>query len=139
MSAEMDANGPLISPVMSPINDYVVLSQDGNASRIEGGDQFWRLSEADLDAVGRQWLLAEFIFDTDWPNWEMHPEADELVYVLSGEANILLESERGIELVHVVAPALVRVPRGIWHTAKIIQSSRFLHMTMGAGTLVRPA
>ncbi len=139
MSTELDAKRHLISPVMSPINDYVVLSQDGNASRIEGGDPFWRLPETELDAVGRQWLLAEFIFDTDWPNWEMHPEADELVYVLSGEANILLERECGVELVHVVAPGLVRVPRGIWHTAKIIQPSRFLHMTMGAGTVVRPA
>jgi mannose-6-phosphate isomerase-like protein (cupin superfamily) len=120
-----------------PTEDYLILSANGDVKAVPGGAAFWALPEAQIDAYGRDWLVAEFEFDTDWPNWEMHPDADELVYVLTGEATILLEQTSGVERIHVQAPGLVRVPRGIWHTAKIHSAARFLHMTMGAGTQLR--
>lgn len=127
-----------LSAVLNPINNYLLLSANGEAKQLAGGDAFWGLPETEIDSYGRDWLVAEFEFTTDWPNWEMHPEADELVYVLTGEATILLEQAHGVEPIHVRAPGLVRVPRGVWHTAKVHSPARFLHMTMGAGTELRP-
>lgn len=135
-SAEVDSD--LAISVISPTKNYVHLSKDGVAKTIPGGEQFWSLSTQQLDAYGYGWLVAEFVFEKDWANWEMHPEGDELVYVLSGEAQFLMECAQGVQIIHAVAPAMIRVPCGVWHTAKIIQAGRFLHMTMGAGTQSRP-
>lgn len=129
----------LAHPVLSPLATYLHLTTDGKATPIPGGEQFWAMPPEQLDALGKGWLVSEFEFDADWPSWEMHPEADELVYVLSGTAQILLEMPEGVATIDVTGPGLVVVPRGIWHTARVATPCRFLHVTMGVGTQVRPA
>jgi mannose-6-phosphate isomerase-like protein (cupin superfamily) len=91
-----------------------------------------------LERLGSHWLVSEYTFDADWPNWEMHPAADEIVYLLSGEAELLLELPSGLQTVHLLDRGAVVVPRGVWHTAKVPRPSRMLHVTMGRGTESRP-
>ncbi len=124
-------------PVRSPLETYLHLAANGTVTPHAGGAEFWAKTPEQLDALGRGWLVSEFEFAADWPSWEMHPGADELVYVLSGAADILLEMPDGLTSIAVTAPGMVVVPRGIWHSAKVRVPSRFLHVTMGAGTQVR--
>ena len=69
----------------------------------------------------------------------MHPEADEVVYLVSGAAVMLLEQPGGVQEVPLSGRAAVVVPKGTWHTAKVSEPCRMLFITMGRGTRHRPA
>lgn len=119
---------------IDPTSTYIHLAADGEGRTVPGGDAFWSLPANEIERFGHGWLVAEFTFDADWPNWEMHPQADELVYLLEGAADLLLERPEGIEHVTLAGRGAVLVPRGVWHTAKVHAPARMLHVTMGAGT-----
>ena len=123
---------------LDPRNTYVHLAADGKSTELPGGDAFWSLPDAEIDKFGRGWLVAEFSFDADWPNWEMHPDADEFVYLLSGSADLLLERPDGTQTVALRERGAELVPRGVWHTATVHSPSVMLHVTMGSGTQHRP-
>lgn len=125
--------------ILQPHAHYVNLDHAGVAQVLEGGEAFWAQSPQELDRLGKGWLVAEFLFQHDWPTWEMHPEGDELVYVLEGSATLLLEEAGEVRRITVDGPGLVVVPRGVWHTAQIHRPSRFLHITRGQGTELRAA
>ena len=122
---------------LDPQQTFVLLAADGTAASFPGGEEFWRLPESEMAQSGMGWLVSEYLFETDWPSWEMHPEADEFVYLLSGEANLLFEHASGVEIVSLSERGAVVVPRGIWHTAKVVTPSRMLHITRGEGTQTR--
>jgi mannose-6-phosphate isomerase-like protein (cupin superfamily) len=124
---------------LNPQDTYILLSADGAAELLPGGDQFWHMPEADLGRCGDGWLVSEFLFERDWPSWEMHPNADEFVYLLSGTATLHLEQAGGVSIVALDGSGAVIVPRGTWHTAKVTSPCRMLHITRGAGTQTRPA
>jgi len=124
---------------LDPQKTYVLLGVDGAAAQLSGGEEFWRLSESALTQAGTGWLVSEYLFEQDWPTWEMHPDADEFVYLLSGEAVLYLEQADGVGIVALSGSGAVIVPRGVWHTAKVAVPSRMLHITRGAGTQTRPA
>lgn len=119
---------------LDPQHRYVFLAADGEGTAMEGGDAFWSLPDAELDRFGRGWLVAEFTFGADWPHWEMHPEGDEYVYLLSGRLDLVLRRQHGDELLAMQPGRAFLVPRGVWHTARVHEASRMLHITMGAGT-----
>lgn len=120
--------------VIDPTETYLSTTPDGDLRTHTGGPQFWAQPEAALTALGRDWLVSEFTFDANWSVWEMHPEGDELVYVLAGHVTLVLELAEGTREVEVRGRGAVVVPRGVWHTAKVHAPSRSLHLTRGAGT-----
>jgi len=124
---------------IDPTQTYLSTTPEGDLRTHVGGAAFWTQPEAALDAIGRDWLVSEFTFDADWAVWEMHPEGDELVYVLEGHATLLLELPDGVREVEVRGRGAVVVPRGVWHTAKVHAPTRSLHLTRGVGTQHRPA
>ena len=123
---------------IDPGQTYVSLMADGSAVQVPGGDAFWSRPESELDGFGRSWLVSEFECSADWANWEMHPHADEFVYLLSGEAVFQLQGEAGVIDIPLKGRRAVVVPRGVWHTAKVSVPSRMLFVTLGAGTQHRP-
>lgn len=123
---------------IDPSRTYVLLSADGSAVQVPGGEAFWSRPEAELDRLGRDWLVSEFECSTDWPNWEMHPHADEFVYLLSGEAILQLQVAGGITRIPLTDRSAAVVPRGVWHTATVARPSRMLFITLGSGTEHRP-
>lgn len=122
-----------------PSETYVHLTASGSAEQLPGGERFWSMPQPGLDRFGHGWLVTEFECSSDWPNWEMHPEADEFVYLLSGAAVLLLQQPAGLREVTLRGRAAVVVPRGLWHTARVSQPSRMLFVTMGRGTQHRAA
>ena len=125
---------------LNPQLDYVSLGADGRATTLAGGDAFWQLPPAEAARHGQGWLVSEYVFVADWPTWEMHPEGDEFVYLLAGEVEMQLEEPGGLRKIAISGSGAIVVPRGVWHTAKVIVApSRMLHVTRGGGTQVRPA
>jgi len=124
-------------PFASLEGDYVRLGADGNAELLLGGTGFWSLPHEKLERVGSDWIVSEYQFSADWPNWEMHPNGDELVYLLSGSIELLLEHADGVRVLAIADRGAVVVPRGVWHTARVHGPSRMLHVTLGAGTQSR--
>jgi len=124
---------------LNPQRTYVHLAENGAATQLPGGEAFWSMPEADMVRYGDGWLVSEFEFAADWPNWEMHPNGDEFVYLLSGAAEMHLEESQGLRKIVLSNSGAVVVPRGVWHTAKVTVPSRMLHVTRGAGTQQRPA
>ena len=117
---------------------YIHLQDGPDTPTLEGGDAFWSTiaSRTDLDE-GR--LVCLFDFDEDWSSWEVHPEGDEVVLLLSGSVDLVLEEPEGERVVELRGRAACIVPRGVWHTARVHEPSQALHITRGAGTQHRPA
>jgi mannose-6-phosphate isomerase-like protein (cupin superfamily) len=122
-----------------PSASYALLSSSGAVQLLPGGDAFWSQPEQGLEQLGQDWLVSEFSCRVDWPNWEMHPHADEFVYLLDGDIEFQLELPSGIQGMRISGSGAVVVPKGVWHTAKVFAESRMLFVTMGTGTQHRPA
>ena len=69
---------------------------------------------------------------------EMHPDADELLYLLSGRIRVRLELEDGDRDVELTAGQAVVVPRGIWHQIYVDEPGQLLNVTPGPGGQHRP-
>lgn len=69
---------------------------------------------------------------------EMHPDADELLYLISGRIRVQLELADGDEEVEVRAGQAVVIPRGIWHQIHVDEPGQLLNITPGPGGQARP-
>jgi hypothetical protein len=97
-------------------------------------DLYERL-DRDFDAFRGHVLVAMHAFDADWPTWERHPAGDELVLLLAGAAEFLLDEAGGSRRVKLGKPGqFVVVPRNTWHTARIAEHAEMLFITPGEGT-----
>lgn len=74
----------------------------------------------------------------------MHPDGDELLFVVSGRMEVVLEengdqhtvgTERTVEL---SAGDAIVVPKGVWHRVVIREPGQLVHITPGPGGGVRP-
>jgi mannose-6-phosphate isomerase-like protein (cupin superfamily) len=118
---------------------YLVIA-DHSVTAMEGGDAFWKhLASGEApEVLDRGWLVGTYDYTATWDQWEMHPEGDEIVTVLTGHVDLVMDlgdSERTIPL---SAGRTVVVPRGVWHTATVSQPASALHVTFGRGTRHRP-
>ena len=69
---------------------------------------------------------------------EMHPDADEVIFLISGRVNVVLE-EDGVENIVEVGPGqAVVVPRGVWHRVLVREPGQLLHITPGPRGEWRP-
>jgi mannose-6-phosphate isomerase-like protein (cupin superfamily) len=63
---------------------------------------------------------------------EMHPDGDEVIYVLEGRFRVRLGSENPTEL-EVGSGEGVVIPRGVWHKIHILAPCRMVTVTPGPG------
>lgn len=117
-------------------DEYLSLDGQGVVARhpLEG---FWETIDDNPAVLGT--LVSAFLSEADWPNWEMHPEGDEVLIQLEGEMTLVLDEPGGERRIEMPTGATAVVPRGVWHTAIVPGFSRFLAITYGAGTQHRPA
>jgi len=69
---------------------------------------------------------------------EMHPDGDELLYLVSGRVRVLLELEEGHCDVELGPDQALVVPRGVWHLVHLIEPGQLVHITPGPGGEHRP-
>ena len=70
-------------------------------------------------------------------NGEMHPDGDELLFLISGHVSVLLEEEGSKRVVELDPGQAVVVPRGVWHRVSLKEPSQLFHITPGPGGEVR--
>lgn len=120
---------------------YVVVA-DNTATTHTGGQSFWRrLADNDpaLDPAGRGWLVSSYLLDESWPNWEMHPNGDEIVHCRSGSFELVVEADDGPRGFAMTPGATIVITKGTWHTVRVTQRAELLHITYGSGTTFKPA
>jgi mannose-6-phosphate isomerase-like protein (cupin superfamily) len=83
-------------------------------------------------------LVCTFHLTSDWKDWEMHPEGDEILYLMSGALDLILEDGKGERVVELRPGAACIIPRGTWHRANVRRLSKGLFITPGKGTQYRP-
>ena len=120
------------------IENYAVLDKEGSISDIEGGDSFWSQTPEELDKIGESWLITEFEFNEDWTTWEMHPNGEEIVYLLSGSMDLILDKDGQQQTIELRKKGLVIIERETWHTAKVFEPSKMFVITFGKDTQVKP-
>lgn len=96
-----------------------------------------RQMQGDLDG----WTIAAFHVhsqqDVHPDHWEMHPEADEAVCVLTGGIHLFLRPQAPgdeEEMTAVAAGRLVVVPRGRWHRLELDGPSDLMSITLRRGS-----
>ncbi len=121
----------------SLMENYLSLGGEGKIKSVAGGNEFWSLPSDKLDEFGEKWLITEFQFDEDWKTWEMHPHGEEIVYLLSGSLDLILEKDENLQTIELRGKGLVIIPRFTWHTAKVFAPSSVLIITHGKDTQVK--
>jgi mannose-6-phosphate isomerase-like protein (cupin superfamily) len=69
---------------------------------------------------------------------EMHPDGDELLYVVSGRFNVSLELDAERREVELRGGDALVVPRGVWHLVALQEPGQLVHITPGPGGAHRP-
>jgi mannose-6-phosphate isomerase-like protein (cupin superfamily) len=62
---------------------------------------------------------------------EMHPDGDELLYLVSGAVTVCLELAGGDRIVELRSGDALVVPRGVWHKITLRDPGRLIHITPG--------
>jgi mannose-6-phosphate isomerase-like protein (cupin superfamily) len=116
---------------------YVHLRPDESAIALEGGAGFWAgiATRRDLEH-GR--LMGKVGQDKDWDHWERHPAGEEILTLLSGELELVLDLPTGEQRTLLKAGQTFIVPRGAWHRGIVHQPGELMFITAGAGTEHRP-
>jgi mannose-6-phosphate isomerase-like protein (cupin superfamily) len=65
------------------------------------------------------------------PVWEMHPDTDELFYIIDGEFEITLLEQESPEHFVVPAGSAFSVPKGVWHKPGAPGGAKFIYLTPG--------
>ncbi|MGZ5036483.1 MAG: cupin domain-containing protein [Usitatibacter sp.] len=121
------------------LHTYVVMQPDHTAECVDVTPTVWQELDRRFDNFKGRMLVARFDFDSDWPTWEMHPEGDEVVVLLSGAADMVLDQAEGHRTTSLTQPgSFVIVPKATWHTARISTPTSMLFVTPGEGTQNRP-
>ena len=121
--------------MLNLLDTYVVMGPDHAATGVEVTKTIWEDLDRRFDRFKGHLLVARFDFTADWPTWEMHPQGDEVVVLLSGKADMILDQSGNHQVSSLGAPgAFIVVPRGTWHTARISTPTSMLFVTPGQGT-----
>ena len=68
---------------------------------------------------------------------EMHPDGDEILYLISGHVNVVFEEESLDDVDMRPGDGLI-VPQGAWHRVDILEPSEIMYATPGPGGEYRP-
>jgi mannose-6-phosphate isomerase-like protein (cupin superfamily) len=121
------------------ISTYVHLEDGPSTTPIEVSADFWATIDKRTELHGGRLVTLFHIESTrEWVNWEVHPAGDELVYLLSGAADIVLQDDKNEQHIKLRTRAAGIIPRGVWHRAIIHTPSDLLFITRGAGTQHKP-
>ena len=115
---------------------YVHLKESG-ATAVPTGPEFWPDLIAGRTAYpGRLALIQPMT--ADFPHWERHPAGEELIVMLSGACEMILEDDERERRVTVRAGEAILVPTNVWHRAVVIDPGEALFVTEGEGTDHKP-
>lgn len=122
-----------------------------DATRIDvDRDRFWEqlMSGSYRDDLVRRvgegdgWLVGVYEMDDDMTHEEMHPNGDELHFLVSGRVDLVLAPDDApggrTAVIRMTPGTSAAVPAGIWHRFLVHEPARGLAITAGRGTDHRP-
>jgi mannose-6-phosphate isomerase-like protein (cupin superfamily) len=110
-------------------------NEDGSVKLIDAAT-LWSLAPEVMNAQFGHVLVSAFSFSENWATWEMHPHGDEMVYLLSGTATLILRLPQGDAQIALTANRGYMIPKGIWHTAHTDGPCKALFITCGKDTQI---
>jgi mannose-6-phosphate isomerase-like protein (cupin superfamily) len=119
----------------SPSRTFVQLEPGGNVTAIAVDKSFWaglRSRRIEGHLAGVVPMYRDF-------SWEMHPDGDELLSVVSGSIAVVLEQDGAQTVAEVGAGRAFIVPRGLWHRVLVREPGKLVFCTPGPRTEHRPA
>jgi mannose-6-phosphate isomerase-like protein (cupin superfamily) len=69
---------------------------------------------------------------------EMHPDGDEVLVMVSGSIDVVLELPDGTRTVRVGSGEAMVVPQGVWHLIRCVEPGHLVNITPGPGGEYRP-
>lgn len=109
---------------------FAHLTEQGEFLPIEVQADFWEHGINKLPA-GR--LVSVIASNISWPNWEMHPHGEELIIQRSGRLMLILDDHEKTRIE--LAPGdFAIVPKGVWHTADVLEPGDAIYITDGKET-----
>ncbi len=116
-------------------DQFVVLKPDMLMEQPDMGPEFYATLDSRYEGFTEHTLVSAHQFSENWGVWEIHPHGDELVILLSGKAELQLQTADGIHSTLLDTPgAFVVVPCNTWHTAMINEPTTMLFVTPGEDT-----
>ena len=70
--------------------------------------------------------------------WERHPAGDEVVVQLGGRVVVIQDAAGGEQRLELGPGEALINPKGVWHTADVLEPGDSLFITPGRGTEHRP-
>ncbi|HKF91661.1 MAG TPA: cupin domain-containing protein [Acidimicrobiia bacterium] len=133
----METTTEAVRPTFDLATRYVQLDDGPQAFAVEVDDEFWQTIDRRPDLQGGR-LVGTYHNARDWDIWEMHPAGDEVVCLLSGAIDVVLDEPDGERVMQLEAGQTCIVPRGVWHRAIVLEAGDTLNITRGEGTQHRP-
>ena len=119
----------------SPFSTFVHFQPGGDVASLRVDKAFWSsLKDGRID--GR--LAGGFRINRN-TGWEMHPDGDEVLYLLSGALQVVIERPTGVHTTDLPAARACIVPRGVWHRLLVREPGELLFFTPGPRTEHRSA
>src|SRR4051812_20399389 len=98
-----------------PRTRYVAACDGGVARELPVDAQFWPdVMSGKHPELETGWLVAAFPMNEDWNNWEMHPEGEEILTLLSGAVEMIVEEAGERRTVRMRPGDMFVMPRGAW-------------------------
>ena len=118
---------------------FVHLSNGGDVEPVTLTPSFWRDSTA-RGLYDRLVGALEFRSSEDLHSsiQEVHPESDELIFLVSGAIDVVLEESGAERAVTIEAGQAAIVPRGMWHRLVMRQPGKLLFINSRTGMESRP-
>jgi mannose-6-phosphate isomerase-like protein (cupin superfamily) len=91
---------------------FVHLENNGNINGLLVNEKFWSKGSTHLQS-GR--LMGVMNLDAGPSHWEVHPDGDELLYLLSGSMDVVLESDGKNSAITLTGSSSCIVPKNTWH------------------------
>lgn len=114
---------------------FVVMGPHLAADTVAVSDTVYADIDAQYGNFKNHLLISSHSFEEDWPTWEVHPHGDEIVCLISGDAELVLRKSGIDEAVRLDTPGeYVVVPKNTWHTARVHARTRMLFVTPGEAT-----
>ena len=119
---------------------HLRLKPDGRAEPLTVCPDLWPdIIAGKLGSFHNEYLVTTANFTADWESWEVHPNGDEIVILMSGAMDFILDTPDGEQTCSVRNPGeYIFMTKGVWHTANAVKPSTMLFITAGEGTRGKP-
>ena len=117
---------------------FIHLTEAGGAEAVKVTPRFWSSSSG--NRYDRLTGIFEFSSGSDLHSsmQEMHPEADEVLFLVSGAIDVMMEEAGAERTIALEAGQAAIVPRGLWHRLVMRRPGRLLFINSRRGMQGRP-